>query len=375
MQDFLHIFFLFFLFKIFKSFNPKNLSSDNFSYLRFANIFIKMGLYLLIASIVILAIAVLLFLKKPAATDGVSLQEVEKLRNEISSLKISLAKAEEGVSRLSLERDKADRQLQDERIRYEKLVSSLNQELMVEKNRMAKAEEQFIAQRGRLADQERSIQEIQQKFQLEFQNVANKLLDEKSQKFTEVNRTNLDILLNPLKENIKAFEQKVEKVYNMEAAERNTLKGVITQLMDLNKLISNEAQNLTKALKGDNKKQGNWGEVILEKVLERSGLVKDQEYRLQASLTDSEGNRLQPDAIIDLPDEKHLIIDSKVSLIAYERLVNAETEEERKLYSKAHVESIRGHVHNLSSKNYQDLYRFCIAFYPDRIFFQFCRSN
>jgi DNA recombination protein RmuC len=171
----------------------------------------------------------------------------------------------------------------------------------------------------------------------------------------------LDVILNPLKENLKAFEDKVEKVYNMEAAERNTLKGVITQLMDLNKQISDEAQNLTKALKGDNKKQGNWGEVILERVLERSGLVKDQEYRIQAALQTSDGTRYQPDVIIDLPDEKHLIIDSKVSLIAYEKLV--------KLFAKAHVESIRGHVAGLSAKKYHDLYKinspdFVLLFVP-----------
>ena len=335
-----------------------------------------MSLYLLIASIVILLIAVLLFLKKPVSTNNISAEEFAHLKNENTRLNILLAKAEEGVSRLSLERDKADRQLQDERIRYENLVYSLNQELLTEKNRMAKAEEAFKAQRERLAEQERSIQEIQQKFQLEFQNIASKLLEEKSQKFTEVNRTSLDILLNPLKENIKAFEEKVDKVYKAESDERNVLRGEITQLMALNKQISQEATNLTKALKGDSKKQGNWGEVVLERVLERSGLVKDREYRLQASLTDLDGNRLQPDAIIDLPDEKHLIIDSKVSLIAYERLVNAETEDERKLYSKAHVESIRGHVLNLSSKNYHDLYQinspdFVLLFVPIESSFSF----
>jgi DNA recombination protein RmuC len=335
-----------------------------------------MSIVVLIVSIVILLIAVVLFLKKPGQVEGISADELVRLKNENTALNISLAKAEEGVSRLSIERDKAGKQLQDERVRYETQVSILNQELLTEKNRIAKAEEQFIAQRQRLADQEKSIQEIQQKFQLEFQNVANKLLDEKSQKFIETNRTNLDVLLNPLKENIKAFEEKVDKVYNMEAAERNTLKGVITQLMELNKLISNEAQNLTKALKGDNKKQGNWGEVILERVLERSGLVKDREYRLQASLNAIDGGRLQPDVIIDLPDEKHLIIDSKVSLIAYERLVNCETEDERKLYSKAHVESIRGHVSNLSSKNYHDLHQvnspdFVLLFIPIESSFSF----
>ena len=335
-----------------------------------------MSIPILIAAIVILLIAVVLFLRKPVAAGSISEGDFLQLKDNNTSLTIALARAEEGVSRLSIERDKADKQLLDERIRYENQLSGINQELLTEKNRMAKAEEAFKAQRERLAEQEKAINDIQHKFQLEFQNVANKLLEEKSQKFVETNRNNMDTLLNPLKENLKAFEEKVDKVYNMEAAERNTLKGVITQLMDLNKLISSEAQNLTKALKGDNKKQGNWGEVILEKVLERSGLVKDREYRLQASLNSQDGSRLQPDAIIDLPDDKHLIIDSKVSLIAYERLVNCETEDERKFHSKAHVESIRGHVHNLSSKNYHNLQQvnspdFVLLFVPIESSFSF----
>jgi len=330
----------------------------------------------IVVAVIILIIAVVLFLQKPKGVNGVSEEELQRLRDENNKLQIGLAKAEERAAGLISERDKADKLLQEERVRYDQAVTNLNSELLGEKNRMAKAEEAFKAQRERLSEQERSIQEIQQKFQLEFQNIANKLLDEKSQKFVETNKTNLDILLNPLKENIKAFEEKVDKVYNMEAAERNTLKGVISQLMELNKLISNEAQNLTKALKGDSKKQGNWGEVILERVLERSGLVRDREYRMQASLISADGSRLQPDVIIDLPDEKHLIIDSKVSLVAYERLVNAESEDDRKLFSKAHVESIRGHVNGLSSKNYHDLYQinspdFVLLFIPIESSFSF----
>jgi DNA recombination protein RmuC len=335
-----------------------------------------MSAFILVVSIIILLIAVALFLKKPKDASGVAGDELIRLRDENNRLQITLAKAEERATGLALERNKADKLLQEERIRYDNAITNLNQELNAEKNRMARAEESFRAQRERFIEQEKSIQEIQQKFQLEFQNIANKLLEEKSQKFVETNKIHLDILLNPLKENIKAFEEKVDKVYNMEAAERNTLKGVISQLMELNKLISNEAQNLTKALKGDSKKQGNWGEVILERVLERSGLVKDREYRLQASLISANGSRLQPDVIIDLPDEKHLIIDSKVSLIAYERLVNCETEDERKLYSKAHVESIRNHISGLSSKNYHDLYQinspdFVLLFVPIESSFSF----
>ncbi len=125
-----------------------------------------------------------------------------------------------------------------------------------------------------------------------------------------------------MKENIKAFEEKVEKVYKSESEERHTLKGVISQLMLQSKQIQEEANNLSKALKGDSKKQGNWGEVILERVLERSGLVKDREYRTQAAFTGNDGLRLQPDVILDLPDDKHLVIDAKVSLVAYERLVS-----------------------------------------------------
>ncbi|MGN6180168.1 MAG: DNA recombination protein RmuC [Mucilaginibacter sp.] len=332
--------------------------------------------YILGAAIAILIIAVLLFLRKPQPDNGITQDEVDQLETENEQLKITLARAEERAIGLAAERDKADRQLLDERQRFDDTINTLNQDLLKEQNRVVKAEEYFKAQRERLAEQEKTINEVQQKFQLEFQNIANKLLDEKSQKFVETNRANLDILLNPLKENIKAFEEKVDKVYNIEAAERNTLKGVISQLMELNKLISNEAQNLTKALKGDSKKQGNWGEVILERVLERSGLVRDREYRIQASLIGADGSRLQPDVIIDLPDEKHLIIDSKVSLVAYERLVNCETEDDRKLFSKAHVESIRNHVNGLSSKNYHDLYQinspdFVLLFIPIESSFSF----
>jgi len=335
-----------------------------------------MDLYLLTASVIILLLAVVLFLKKPKSSSGVSSDDMMFLEKENRVLQIELATSRQYAAGLIAEKESITNLLKEEKGR-------LLDELVYERSQLAAANQSLESARAYYKSQQEKIQEqkievdqIRKDFQLEFQNIANKLLDEKSQKFIETNRSNLDVLLNPLKENIKAFEDKVEKVYNMEAAERNTLKGVITQLMDLNKLISSEAQNLTKALKGDNKKQGNWGEVILEKVLERSGLVKGQEYRLQASITTTDGTRLQPDAIIDLPDDKHLVIDSKVSLIAYERLVNCETEEERKLFSKAHVESIRGHVSNLSAKNYHDLYQinspdFVLLFVPIESSFSF----
>jgi DNA recombination protein RmuC len=314
-----------------------------------------MDIYILGAAVVILLIAVMLFLKKPAQTGNFSAEDFTRLQNENAGLQISLAKANQYAEGLITERESITRLLKEEQGR-------LLDELVFERSQLAEASKAlesarsyYKSQQEKMDEQKIEVAQIRDNFQREFQNIANKLLDEKAKNFIETNRSSLDILLNPLKENIKAFEDKVENVYKAESDERNVLRGEITLLMALNKQISDEAQNLTKALKGDNKKQGNWGEVILEKVLERSGLVKGQEYRLQASLDGAEGTRLQPDAIIDLPDDKHLIIDSKVSLIAYERLVNAENEEDRKRYSKAHVESIRAHVLNLSSKNYHGL--------------------
>jgi DNA recombination protein RmuC len=316
-----------------------------------------MDIIILCASFAILIVAVVLFLKKPSAN------------NVTGEIDIKLARAEERILSLTAERDNTAQLLHNERLRLEAGLARLNQELTTEKNQTAKTEEALKAQRDRLAEQDLYLQDVQKNFKHEFENIANKLLDEKSQKFTEHNRSNMDVILNPFKEKLKDFEDKVDKVYKIEAEERNILKGVITQLMDLNKQISDEAQNLTKALKGDSKKQGNWGEVILERVLERSGLVKDQEYRIQASMQTTDGSRYQPDVIIDLPDEKHLVIDSKVSLVAYERLVNSETEEERKLAARAHIESIKNHINSLSSKRYHDLYQinspdFVLLFVP-----------
>lgn len=225
-----------------------------------------------------------------------------------------------------------------------------------ENNRATRAEENLKAQREISQKQQQNLEELQQKFTLEFSNIANKLLDEKSAKFTAQNQSNLDQILNPLKANIKSFEEKVEKVYQTEAAERSQLKGVIFQLMDQSKQIQTDANNLTKALKGDNKKQGTWGEIVLERVLETSGLVKDREYTIQKSLNSAEGARLQPDVIVNLPDEKNLIVDAKISLVAYERMVSAEDEEEKLIYLKQHLLSIKNHIDGLSAKNYQHLY-------------------
>ena len=246
--------------------------------------------------------------------------------------------------------------LKDENQKLQQELAQLRANYINENNRATRAEENLKAQREIAAKQQQNLEELQQKFTLEFSNIANKILDEKSTKFTAQNQSNLDQILNPLKTNIKLFEEKIDKVYQTEAAERSQLKGVIFQLMDQTKQIQTDASNLTKALKGDSKKQGNWGEIILERVLETSGLVKDREYILQKNLNSAEGARFQPDVIVNLPDEKNLIIDAKISLVAYERMVNAEMEEEKALFLKQHLLSIKSHIDGLSAKNYQHLY-------------------
>lgn len=302
---------------------------------------------IIIILIIILAAIIVLFLKKPVAG------------NQHIAL---LALKEE-------EHQKSLNWLKEEKLRLEDELNDLRNNFLLERSKVIKSEETLVAQREKQAEQELYIADLQQRFKLEFENIANKVLEEKTARFTEQNRNNLDLILNPFKENIKAFEEKVEKVYKSESDERNILKGVISQLMDQSKQIQEDANNLTKALKGDSKKQGNWGEVILERVLERSGLIKDREYRIQANLSAAEGNRMQPDVIIDLPDDKHVVVDSKVSLVAYERLVTAEHDLERENYLKQHILSIKNHIQGLSGKNYQDLYQinspdFVLLFIP-----------
>lgn len=295
-----------------------------------------------IYSIIVAALVIILlfiFIRTRAKTGGISQEQLDQLN-------ISKAKAEERADNLKAESENLKKELDSEREKLSDAMRSLEG-----------ASSYLKAQQEKIDEQKAEIRNNQEKFNKDFELIASRILDEKTKKFTEENRTNLDIILNPFKENIKAFEEKVEKVYKAESDERNVLKGHINQLIEQSNLMNLETQNLTKALKGDNKKQGNWGEMILERVLERSGLVKDQEYRIQASHQSSEGGRFQPDVVIDLPDDKHLIIDAKVSLIAYERLVNSETDEDRDLFTKQHIASIRNHIQELSSKNYSELYK------------------
>lgn len=206
------------------------------------------------------------------------------------------------------------------------------------------------------AKSDQKIQDVQSRFVLEFENLANRIFEEKGYKFAQQNQLNLNHLLQPLGEKLKLFENKVNEVYDKDNKERINLKVQIEELAKLNKEMNEETRNLTNALKGDTKIQGNWGEMILESILQKSGLTKDREYFVQLSMS-QEGQRYRPDVIISLPENKSLIIDSKVSLIAYERFMSCDKDSsQEKQYLKEHVLSMRNHIKSLNNKSYQNLY-------------------
>jgi DNA recombination protein RmuC len=227
---------------------------------------------------------------------------------------------------------------------------------------LARAQERLAA-----ADSARSETEAQrEQLKNEFKVVAQEALSRQSQMLQEQlkqgNKAELDVLLAPFRAKLEQFGERVEKTHHQGVQERSELKAEVRNLMEQSEKLRNEANALTKALRSDSKAQGNWGEMVLEKLLERSGLTRDLEYSVQASTTDAEGRRLQPDVVLNLPEGKHLVIDSKVSMVAYERFVNAETPEEQALAMKEHIASLRAHIRGLSEKNYQNLYDVSLDF-------------
>jgi DNA recombination protein RmuC len=248
-------------------------------------------------------------------------------------------------------------------------VKAQQQQLITLHNQLTASTAKTTWQEEKLAEQKSELARLQETFSKEFENLANRIFEEKSRRFADQNKVSLDQLLKPLGEKIKDFESKVQQSYEQENRDKASLRKEIEMLYSLNQQMTKDAQNLTKALKGETKTQGNWGEMILESILEKSGLVKNREYSLQASLTTEEGKRFQPDVVINLPDAKHIIIDSKVSLNAYERFSSAETEEERNLAIREHLVSLRKHIRELGDKNYQSLYQirsldFVLLFVP-----------
>ncbi|TDI78167.1 MAG: DNA recombination protein RmuC [Betaproteobacteria bacterium] len=256
-----------------------------------------------------------------------------------------LTASEQNVKRLTSEHD---------------ALSILRNQLTIEKQELSTE----IVKLATTLDLERSQTEEKLEFQKNaeeqlsnrFKTLANEILDDKSRKFTDQNKINLDQLLEPLKVKITEFQGKIQEVYMQEGKDRSALSEQVKQLMALNNQLSEDAHNLTRALKGQVKTQGNWGELILERVLEASGLRKGHEYNVQESHDREDGTRAQPDVVIHLPEDRHLIVDAKMSLTAYEEHTNAETELERNSAIKRHLESVRSHIRELSEKNYQQLY-------------------
>ncbi len=267
----------------------------------------------------------------------------KKLLDEHNEYEKNLATFEERTRHLQTDKERLTNEL--------KQVGSRNEQQL---QRLTRGEVEFANLSEKLANQKQEMEDLQKKFTTEFENIANKILEKNSEKFTTANQKNIGEVLNPLKEKILLFEKKVEDTYQKGLKDQTDLRAELKKLHDLNSKISEEASNLTRALKGDVKKQGNWGEVVLERILERSGLNEgEQGYHKQFSDTADEGKRIQPDIVINLPDNKHIIIDSKVSLIAFERAVNASSEEERVVNTKEHLLSLKAHIKGLSEKHYQ----------------------
>lgn len=267
-------------------------------------------------------------------------------------------------------------QFQSEKVTWEKQLSQLNLEKETIRNekeaiaiQLSKKEVDFDNLLERNKEQKQEVEQLQEKFTKEFENLANKILEEKSTKFTEQNKENIKNLLSPLQDKIQNFEKKVEDTHKESIDYHAALRQQILGLREMNAQMSKETLNLTKALKGDSKMQGNWGELVLERVLEKSGLEKGREYEVQQSFTNDDGQRLQPDVVINLPDGKKMIVDSKVTLTAYERFVNEEDEILKEQHLKEHVLSLKRHVDQLGEKNYHDLYKiespdFVLLFVP-----------
>lgn len=267
------------------------------------------------------------------------------------------AKAELGAAnQLIQDKHKAAETLKEE-------LRSLKQEFITISQQLATQTANNEALQEKLSTQKQEIETLNKKFNLEFENIANRILETKTEKFTELNKVNLNGILEPLGKNITEFKTRVEEVYQKESQQRFSLGERVKELAELNRKISEEANNLTRALKSESKTQGGWGEMILENILERSGLVKGREYFMEYQLYDEQGNplrseaedkKMRPDALIKYPDNRHVIIDSKVSLNAFTRCVDATDEATRMNELNEHVASIKRHINNLSAKGYDD---------------------
>ncbi|MGA9325041.1 MAG: DNA recombination protein RmuC [Salegentibacter sp.] len=328
---------------------------------------------LLIAAIFLIALGIGIFLGrliaglKSKSSTGILEEKNNQLSIQVEDIKLqkdsNLENFKKEISEVKLSMQEQLQKLENEREEIRREKDFLRDEL-------TRRNSEFNNLQQKNAEQKAEVEKLQEKFQKDFENLANKILDQKSEKFTNINKENIQNILNPLQEKIRNFEEKVSK-NNTDFIERHAQLGKQLQLLNEQNLkISEEANNLTKALKGDNKTQGNWGELILERVLQKSGLEKDREYFIQKAYEDSEGNKVIPDVVLYLPNDKRMIIDSKVSLVSYEKYVNEDEDENvKQKHLKEHLKSLNNHILQLSAKKYEDLYKmespdFVLMFIP-----------
>ncbi len=285
-------------------------------------------------------------------------ERVDALNFKINELSVDHKMKAGEIERSAIENS----ELKTELAKNRDQVIGLNAELSEAKTNLTNLRE-------KLEGQKKELEEIRQKFVFEFKSLAGEIMQKESRTFTEQNKNQIEALLKPLGEKISDFEKKVVETYDKESQQRFSLKEEVKRLSELNKQVSTDAQNLTDALKGQSKTQGNWGELILESILEKSGLERDREFFVQKAFRSDDGRRLQPDVVLNLPGNKNVVIDSKVSLTAYEKYASADSEEEQQLALKSHVLSVKKHVEELAVKNYQHIYSlnsldFVIMFMP-----------
>ncbi|WP_194849970.1 DNA recombination protein RmuC [Nonlabens antarcticus] len=318
---------------------------------------------LLVAGIVVGTLLGWFFAKSKFSTP------LEFLKDEKERLKLLLLESKEVVidrDRLLIEQSSLNAQisqkketieeLRDRLFKTEENFTILNQQKESLSVQLAQLRTIHKNSEEKYADSRVELEKLNEKFTKEFENLANKILDEKSTKFTTQNKVNIEQILNPLQEKIKSFEKRVEDTHKDTINRQSSLRQQIIGLKELNEQMSKETSNLTKALKGDSKMRGNWGELVLERVLEKSGLEKGSEYEVQQSVRTEEGKTYFPDVVVHLPGGNKMVIDSKVSLNAYERWVNEEDETLLNQHLKAHVAALRKHINDLSDKNYHELY-------------------
>jgi DNA recombination protein RmuC len=273
-------------------------------------------------------------------------------KEELSSASAITMSAEKETAVLLQQVDDVRSQL----LKAEQITKSLQSELMAANASKVKSETVAQAMETRLTEHRNEMELIRVQMKEQFSTIASDIVLKNAQRIQEEHKSKLDDILSPLKDKIEKFESQVRTSHEERIKENQSLKEQLSQLQTMNKSIGDEARNLVSALKGQAKTQGNWGEMILEKILERSGLVKGREYFVQTSLHAEDGKRFQPDVIISLPEGRSIVVDAKVSLIAYERYANEEGEIDKALALKEHLASVRKHIKDLSGKNYQSLH-------------------